>query len=120
MIPPEFEKNLRERRRAQLLFTLSMTAELFRLLDRFRGARVEVIVVKGPVLSTRAYGDPGLRQYVDLDFLIRADDLLEATCALTDAGYDPDVPIETIEAVQISGRTLFMRHGTALSVGVES
>jgi hypothetical protein len=115
-IPPEFEKNLRERRRAQLLFTLSMTAELFRLLDRFRGARVEVIVVKGPVLSTRAYGNPGLRQYVDLDFLIRAGDLLEATRALADAGYDPDVPIETIEAGKIPGEYLFMRPGTRLLV----
>jgi len=115
-IPEEFQKNLRERHRAQLLFTLSMTAELFRLLEGFRSIGVDVIVVKGPVLSTRAYGDPGLRQYVDLDFLIRADDLLKATRALTDAGYDPDVPIDAIKAGKIPGEYLFMKPGTRLLV----
>ena len=115
-IPEEIEKSLRERHRAQLLFTLSMTAELFRLLEKFRGAGVEAIVVKGPVLSMRAYGDPGLRQYVDLDFLIRAGDLLKATRALTDAGYDPDVPIEAIQAGKIPGEYLFMKPGTRVLV----
>jgi hypothetical protein len=115
-IPDEFEKNLRDRHRAQLLFTLSMTAELFRLLEKLRIAGAEAIVVKGPVLSTRAYGDPGLRQYVDLDFLIRARDLLSATRALTGAGYDPDVPIEAIEAGKIPGEYLFTKPGTRLLV----
>jgi len=57
-IPEEIEKSLRERHRAQLVFTLSMTAELFRLLEKLRAAGVESIVVKGPVLSVRAYRDP--------------------------------------------------------------
>lgn len=115
-IPLEIEKSLRERRRAQLLFTLSMTAELFRLLEKFRAAGIESIVVKGPVLSVRAYGDPGLRQYVDLDFLLRARDLLAATRALTDLGYDPDVPLAAIEAGKIPGEYLFMKPGTRLLV----
>src|SRR5262249_34702641 len=87
LIPQEIEKSLRERHRAQLLFQLSMTAELFRLLGLFRGAGVEAIVVKGPVLSVRAFADPGLRQYVDLDFLIRASDLKAAARALINASY---------------------------------
>lgn len=116
LIPGDVEKSLRERHRVQLLFTLSMTAELFRLLELFRAAGVEAIVVKGPVLSVRAYGDPGLRQYVDLDFLIRADDLQAATQTLINAGYDPDVPLEAIEAGKIPGEYLFMKPGTRLLV----
>jgi hypothetical protein len=115
-IPEGIQKNLRERHRAQLLFTLSITAELFRLLEKFRASGVESIVVKGPVLSVRAYGDPGLRQYVDLDFLIRARDLPSATRALTDSGYHPDVPIEAIEAGKIPGEYLFAKPGTRLLV----
>ena len=115
-IPGEIGKSLRDRHRAQLLFTLSLTAELFRLLEKFRSAGVESIVVKGPVLSVRAYGDPGLRQYVDLDFLIRARDLLSATRALMDLGFDPDVPIEAIQAGKIPGEYLFTRAGTPLLV----
>src|ERR1700741_947130 len=93
-----------------------MTAVLFRLLEKLRAAGVESIVVKGPVLSVRAYGDPGVRQYVDLDFLIRARDLLAATRALTDLGYDPDVPLAAIEAGKIPGEYLFMKPGTRLLV----
>jgi hypothetical protein len=115
-IPGDIEKNLRERHRAQLLFTLSMTAELFRLLELFGNAGVESVVVKGPVLSTRAYGNPGARQYVDLDFLIRANDLLAATRVLIKAGYDPDVPLEAIEAGKIPGEYLFTKTGTRVLV----
>ena len=119
-IPKELENNLRERHRAQLLFTLSLTAELFRLQEKFRSAGVESIVVKGPVLAVRAYGDAGLRQYVDLDFLIRARDLLAATRTLTESGYDPDVPIEAIEAGKIPGEYLFMKPGTFLLVDLHT
>lgn len=115
-IPEEIAASLRQRHRAQLMFTLSMTAELVRLLEKFRAAGVEAIVVKGPVLSMRAYGDPGLRQYVDLDFLIRARDLVAATRALNELSYEGDVPMEAIEAGKIPGEYLFMRPGTRLLV----
>jgi len=115
-IPEEIDANLRQRHRAQLMFTLSMTAELFRILEKFRGVGVESIVVKGPVLSMRAYGDPGLRQYVDLDFLIRARDLVAATRALNEFAYEGDVPMEAIEAGKIPGEYLFVRPETKLLV----
>jgi hypothetical protein len=115
-LPAEIQSTLQQRHRAQLMFTLSMTAELFRLLESFKAAVAEAIVVKGPVLSMRAYGDPGQRQYVDLDFLIRARDLLPATHALHSAGYEGDVPLEAIEAGKIPGEYLFMRPGTRLLV----
>jgi len=115
-IPEEIGASLRHRHRAQLLFTLNMTAELFRLLDGFRSAGAETIVVKGPVLSMRAYGDAGLRQYVDLDFLIRARDLLSATRMLNESGYEGDVPVEAMEAGKVPGEYLFVRPGTRLLV----
>ncbi|MBS1842017.1 MAG: nucleotidyltransferase family protein, partial [Acidobacteria bacterium] len=115
-IPGEIDVSLRQRHRAQLMFTLSMTAELFRILETLRAARVESIVVKGPVLSMRAYGDPGLRQYADLDFLIRARDIVAATRALNEFAYEGDVPMEAIEAGKIPGEYLFLRPGTKLLV----
>jgi len=57
--------------RTQHLFTLSMTAELFRILDAFGQTGIETILVKGPVVSFLAYGDPAVRCYVDLDLLGR-------------------------------------------------
>lgn len=115
-IPEDINKSLRERHRAQLVFTLGMTAELFHLLGKLRNVSVETMVVKGPVLSARAYGDPGLRQYVDLDFLIRARDLLPATRALQASGYEGDIPVEAIEAGKIPGEYLFTKRGTRILV----
>ncbi len=115
-IPEEINESLRVRHRAQLVFTLGMTAELFHLLEKFRSAGAESMVVKGPVLSVRAYGDPGLRQYVDLDFLIRARDLLPVTRALMASGYEGDIPLEAIEAGKIPGEYLFTKKGTRILI----
>jgi hypothetical protein len=115
-VPEEIQKSLQERHRAQLLSTLSFTAELIRVLGVLRTAKVETLVVKGPVLSVRAYGDAGLRQYVDLDLLVRGSDLLSATKAMVGAGYVSDVPWGAIEAGKIPGEYLFTKSGTRLLV----
>jgi Uncharacterised nucleotidyltransferase len=112
----EFRKKLQERHRAQLLVTLGMTAELFRVLDRLAAARIRALVVKGPVLAVRAYGDPGLRQYVDLDLLVRDADIQRATKVMIEAGYEADVPLSAIAAGKIPGEYLFMRPGTKLMI----
>ncbi len=113
-IPKEVDVVLRKRHREQLMSTLGMTAEMFRVLGNLATAKVEAIVVKGPVLSVRAYGDPGMRQYADLDFLIRSRDLLAATRVLTECHYESDVPVEAMEAGKIPGEYLFMKPGTRL------
>src|SRR6266704_1190386 len=70
LVPPEMNKTLMECQREQIFFTLRLTAELFRLLKRFAAAEIGVLAVKGPVLSLRAYGDPAMRSYGDLDLLV--------------------------------------------------
>jgi hypothetical protein len=50
-VPPEILQELRERYRAQALFTLLLTAEMFRLFDRFTASGVEALVTKGPALG---------------------------------------------------------------------
>jgi len=116
LVPRDIRQKLQERHRAQLLFTLGMTAELFRLLGRLADAGIGTLVVKGPVLSVQAYGDPGLRQYVDLDLLVRHGDVRHATEILTAAGYEPDVPLSAIDAGKIPGEYLFTRTGTKMLV----
>ncbi|HLZ11434.1 MAG TPA: nucleotidyltransferase family protein [Candidatus Acidoferrum sp.] len=113
-LPEEVDALLQKRHREQLMSTLGMTAEMFRVLGNLAAAGVEAIIVKGPVLSVRAYGDPGVRQYADLDFLIRARDLLVATRVLTDCHYESDVPMEAMQAGKIPGEYLFAKPGTRL------
>jgi hypothetical protein len=106
-VPEEVRQKLREKQRALLLFTLGLTAELFRLLKKFSVAGMEALVVKGPVLSARAYGDSGVRQYEDADLLMRERDVLRFTELMTSEGYEPRIPLRAIAAGKIPGEYLF-------------
>jgi hypothetical protein len=67
--------------------SLRQERELRTLLDRFSAAGVAVIVLKGPDLAERVYGDLQLRWSADLDLLIRRDDVDGARALLLAAGY---------------------------------
>src|SRR5260370_18203030 len=75
LVPPEIRQTLVDRQRAQNVFTLRMTAELFRILERFTSEGIGALVVKGPVLALQAYGDPPMPAYGDLDLLVRHRDI---------------------------------------------
>ncbi len=113
-LPDSFLATLRERQRAHFLFTLTMAAELFRILDLLRQSAIDALVVKGPVLALRAYGDPAARRYVDLDLLLRHSNVQSAAEILIAAGYESRVPVEAIRAGKVPGEYLFRRPGTSV------
>src|SRR5258708_8666363 len=71
LVTPEIRQSLVDRQRARNFLTLRLTAELCRILDRFTSEGISALVVKGPVLSVHAYGDPTIRSYADLATLVR-------------------------------------------------
>jgi hypothetical protein len=68
---------------------LAMAAELRRLVDALSAAGVDALAYKGPALAMRAYGSLGMRSFVDLDLLVRPDDVPPAVRALSAQGYAP-------------------------------
>jgi hypothetical protein len=116
ILPAEISQDLRERQRAQALFTLRLTAEMFGLLDCFAASGLDLLVIKGPVLSSRCYGDPGLRQYGDLDLIVRDKDMLRSTELMIGLGYEPSVPLAAIQAKKIPGEYVFRQSSTKLLV----
>jgi hypothetical protein len=106
-IPTSFRDSLRVHQRAHVLSNLAMTAELFRVLELFRQSEIECVVVKGPVLSLRAYGEPAGRQYADLDLLLRQKDIPRAAEILVDTGYDSRISDEVIRSGKIPGEYRF-------------
>ena len=116
LVPPEVPGKLRELYRAQTLFALQLTAELFRVLEHFAEASIEVLVTKGPALAVRCYGDPGMRQYGDLDLVLREADIRRATQAMLDLGYQPRIPLTAIDAKKMPGEYAFRKLGTDLLV----
>lgn len=68
---------------------LRFSAELAAILRQFSASGIEAIVYKGPALAQRLYGDSVMREFGDLDFIIRPADVPRARTALQELGLQP-------------------------------
>jgi hypothetical protein len=80
---------LRQRDKANAHRTLWLTLELLNIHRHLQARGLEVLPYKGPVLAEMLYGNVALRQFSDLDLLIRPDDLPAIREALAELGYEP-------------------------------
>ncbi|NOZ21377.1 MAG: nucleotidyltransferase family protein [Planctomycetes bacterium] len=88
-VPEDFMAELASYVRKNTLRNLTLTGTLLHLLDRLQSRGIDAIPYKGPLLAVSAYGDIGLRQFDDLDILVRRRDLSQAMDVLTSEGYRP-------------------------------
>ncbi|TCJ15482.1 hypothetical protein E0L93_12910 [Rubrobacter taiwanensis] len=86
-VPDEVLGRLRSHFNATHLRNLYLTGELLKLLRELEARGIPAIPYKGPVLAATAYGNLALRQFGDLDVLVRERDVLEAGEALASLGY---------------------------------
>lgn len=68
---------------------LFLARELLKLLTLFESHHITAVPFKGPILATTAYGSISLRQFGDLDILVRPSDAASAQALLTSLGYRP-------------------------------
>lgn len=92
-VPRAVRVDLWAREEANRRRNRAMAAELLRLLALLEAAGVAAIPFKGPALAVAAYGDLGLRQFDDLDLLLRASHLEAALAVLEGQGYALDLPL---------------------------
>jgi hypothetical protein len=86
-IPPESLAQLKSASRANTVRCLFLTAELNKILDLFAAADILAIPYKGQVLAQQAYGDFTLREFEDLDIILRQRDLPRAHEIILSLGY---------------------------------
>jgi hypothetical protein len=116
LVPAAIRAKLLDSYTAQVFSTLRMTGEMFRLFELFAAQGIPALAVKGPALAMQAYGDPAIRNYGDLDFLVRQRDIRRATESLQDFGYQAAVHLRAIDAGNIPGQYLFSKRGENLLV----
>ena len=92
LVPPSQLERLKNGARANALRCLVLTAELIKLMDLFRAQGIQAMPYKGPVLAVQAYGDVTLREFDDLDIILRQRDMARANEAIQSAGYRPRFP----------------------------
>jgi len=93
---------------------LHFTVELMKIARCFEQRGIEFLAHKGPALAQLLYGNPAMRQFGDLDVMVRPRDFARAKDALIALGYDP--------ALQLSVRQekSFLRSGYESSFGLNS
>ncbi len=113
-VPPVWMEALRARFERAARRSLSLTRELLSLLELFEAEGLPVIPYKGPVLAALAYENLALREFGDLDLLIRQRDIGRAQQLLRERGYRGE--LENARWAQgpharIPGQYLFVREG---------
>ncbi len=85
--PPRRIEALEKKRQEQAARSHQFLAELERLADRFAAAGQRFMLLKGPYLAARFYGDVAGREFADLDLLVPRGDRERAFGLLAEAGY---------------------------------
>jgi hypothetical protein len=80
---------VRERARNHTWRILQFTAELKKIARCFEQHGIQFLAHKGPALAQVLYGDPAMRQFGDLDLLVKTEDVPRARTALVQLGYEP-------------------------------
>jgi hypothetical protein len=88
-VPPEVLVNWRRLYKTYTRRNLRLTGELLRVLALLKSRGIIAIPIKGPVLAQVAYGDVSLRQFGDLDLLVRRPDMAAVKKLLMELGYTP-------------------------------
>jgi hypothetical protein len=86
------EMNLENTRRSFFL-----TNELLKLMNLLEAEDIQAVPFKGPALAMCAYGDVGLRQFVDLDLLVHKPEVRAIRKLLVDRGFKPKFKLTTAQ-----------------------
>ncbi len=86
-VPAAVLAQLKAQYQANARRNIAFTRELLRLLARLEQHGIPALPYKGPALAVAAYGDLALRQFTDLDILVRPEDTGRAKALLEAAGY---------------------------------
>jgi len=86
-IPQPYLEKLNKIYNNTLFQNVILSVELAKVLSVFSQYGIPVIPLKGTVLAELLYGNPGLRTMVDIDILVRSEELARASSLLIEMGY---------------------------------
>jgi len=87
-VPKNILEPLRARYEGQAVQARRHTEELVRVVSLMEADGIFVVPYKGPALAQRLYGDLALREFGDLDIIIRGRDVQKAQNLILSSGYD--------------------------------
>jgi Uncharacterised nucleotidyltransferase len=117
-VPQTTKLELERFNRANIQKNLEFTGELLRLFDLFQQNHIPVATFKGPILAVSVYGGLAMREFSDLDILVREADLRKAEDILAVCGYQADFPDQDYRSAFVSyqGQYAFRQSKTGISI----
>jgi hypothetical protein len=85
--PCGVRESLRVSFRENVTRNVLLAGELVRIARLFESEGVGLLAYKGPALAVQAYGDLSLRRFIDLDVIVRRDDVARAGGLLMSLGF---------------------------------
>jgi hypothetical protein len=92
-VPTSTFEFLRDYFQKNSAFSLLLTGELLQLLALLKDHGIEAVPYKGPALAVRLYGHVALRQFCDIDILVREHDVWRAGELIEGRGFQPQFVI---------------------------
>jgi len=99
LVPEEILSQFRSAYQANTVRNLVLTSELQKIVDRLESGGIPSVPYKGPALAAQLYGDIALRQFVDLDILVRRRDVVKSRDLIAGMGYQADMEFEGAQAL---------------------
>jgi hypothetical protein len=95
-VPSEVKAELAAAQRENAVRALALIAESQRAWSLLQGAGINALIVKGPLLSKRYYGDYAIRHAGDVDLLVAPQQASDADRVLRQRGYTRTKPVKEL------------------------
>jgi hypothetical protein len=105
LVPRAVMLQLQTCNRMNGLHNVSQTKELLKILAQLSKAGIDAIAFKGPTLAAEVYGNVTLRQFNDLDILVKQKDFWQAKAVLVAQGYESSA----LEGSEIHGFNRYLQ-----------
>ncbi|MDJ1173971.1 nucleotidyltransferase domain-containing protein [Roseofilum capinflatum] len=86
-VPLSVFERIENEAQKRMTYNLFLTNKLLQTLKLFAEHKIQAIPFKGPIWAHLAYGNMGLREFSDLDVLVRPEDYSKAKDVLIEQGY---------------------------------
>ena len=92
-VPQDYLERLRDLFQKNAARSSLLTGELHKILELFESEEILAMPYKGPAIAISIYGNLALRQFGDLDILVRSQDVWRCQQLLISMGYQPHFDI---------------------------
>ncbi len=94
LVPEKVVRTLKGMFATNMLTNVRNRTELIRILKAFEEEKIDVLPLRGVVVSYLLYGEFWMRDFKDLDILVRRADFEQAETLLMELGYVREAPVE--------------------------